>query len=168
MFVKSKALLLFVLPFLAFTVTTEAQERQLKLEKIRMGKVKRTKVFKEGDFLIIRTYNGNRHKGIFAVNDGQSIIFEGDSIVQLGEIAKIRKRNGRLFGGVVLVVLGTATSLLGTWAMAFEDIFTDDNNSNAEIATIAGVGTLAGGIFMLSSYNYQPQNGKWRLSIVGN
>ncbi|WP_157517931.1 hypothetical protein [Flagellimonas lutaonensis] len=153
---------------MAVNLTAEAQGHQLKLEKLRKGKVKRTKIFEEGDFLIIRTYNGNRHKGIFAVNDGQSIILEGGSIVQLGEIAKIRKRNGKLFGGIALVFLGTTTSFLGAWATAVEGIFDVDDDNNGEIATAVGLGTLAGGIFMLSIYNYHPQNGKWRLSIVGN
>lgn len=158
-----KTFLLTIIHLLAFASTAEAQELQLKLEKVRNGKVKRTKIFKEDDFLVVRTYDGHRYRGIFAVNNNQSIVFEGGRVVQLSEIAKIRKRNGRLFGGVTLVVIGTATSLLGTWAMAFEDIFSEDNNSNSETATLAGVGTLVGGIFMLSSYNYQPKNGKWQL-----
>ena len=161
-------LLLTVLSFLAVNLTAIAQEHQLKLEKLRKGKVKRTKIFEQGDFLIVKTYDGHRYKGVFAVNDSESIVLEGGSIVKLTEIAKIRKRNSKLFGGVTLIVLGTATSFLGMWAIALEDIFNNDNNTNAEIATIAGVATLAGGIVLLSRYNYHPQYGKWRLSVVKN
>jgi len=156
----------FLLSMLLLTHNGDAQEYVLKLEKVRNGKVRKTKIFNEGTYLVIRTKQGRR-KGVFAVKDSTSIILNGGEIIKLEDIKKFRQPNGKLIGGLTLTITGGLTFIGGFLAMGLEEIFDgEDPNNNAEIATIAGLAALTAGTQLLANYNHKPVKPAWNLSII--
>jgi len=160
---KTRIILWFF--FFGVVTTSGAQEYFLKLEKVKNGYVRKTRIFEEGTVLILRTTNGIRQKGIFAIKDNESIILNNGAIIQLKDIKKVRSPNGKLAGGLTLFTLGSLAFSGGLLGMAVEDIFGDDSNSNAEIVTVAGLASFTTGIVLMSHHNYKPKNGIWRISI---
>ena len=143
-----------------------AQEYELRMEKVRKGEIRKTKVFPEGEVLVIKTTDGIRQKGVFAVNDNNSIIFDDGSIVQLDHIKRIRKPNAKLLGGLTLVTLGSFAFAGGLSALVLDNLFIENNEDGAEIATVLGLVGLIGGHQLLTNYDYKPKKGNWKLLIV--
>jgi hypothetical protein len=157
---------LFILfPILFFVNTVYTQEYALRLEKIRNGKIRKTKIFEEGTLLVIRTETG-RHRGIFAVKDSASIILEGGEIIKLRDIVKFRKPNGRLFGGLTLTIAGGLTFWGGLLVSSFEGVFEEDTNDTAENVTMLGFLAMTTGTVLMANYNHKPIKRNWNLSIM--
>lgn len=158
--------LFLLFPIFFFSKTVYTQEYVLKLEKVRNGKVKKTKIFKEGTLLVIRTHKG-RHKGVFAIKDRNSIILNGGEIIRLEDIKKFRRPNGKLIGGVTLTVVGAVSFWGGLLAMGLEDTFSEDDDNYAEIVTFGGLAAFTVGTQLVANYNHNPKRTKnWQLSII--
>ena len=162
-----KKLLFLVLTFVLLTCPLcFSQEYFLKLDKIRLGEVIKTKTFYEGHWVRIKTTDGKKHKGNYFVVDPNTIRIN-DQKIKLSNVAKIRFDNKHLLGGIALTTLGAPAFLFGVAATGVEDIFVrEDTNVLPELVAITGFLALGSGAVILSNKDKFVVKKKWQLSIL--